>query len=209
MPKTAKKPFKLVSPEVSAAVDKPAPSTPVPEKRPHGIVKHCQANGVDCADLVLTSSDDFEDSPRPVKRPVVTTPSKFSVSSAIMSVMRLHCPCVDCPRWHFTPRRVLGFSIAHEEYRAHRKAGILEPARDVTPHLLLNTVHSIRRPPAFPITHTGLDGVIAKIREELASFKSQIHDIGRHQRRLEVTILQMGALLDNLHERAKAEDDDA
>jgi hypothetical protein len=105
--------------------------------------------------------------------------------------------------------RVLGLSIAHEEYRAHRKAGILEPARDATPHLLLNTVHSIRRPPAFPVTNAGLDGVIAKIREELASFKSQIDDIGRHQRRLEVTILQMGALLDNLHERAKAEDDDA
>ena len=37
----------------------------------------------------------------------------------------LHCPCEWCPHHHFRPHRVLGITVWHAAYRAHRAAGIL------------------------------------------------------------------------------------
>jgi hypothetical protein len=126
-------------------------------------VKRCQLNGPEVTessgdvttDILLSSSSSSDNSPPPSKRPAwLTTPrpsgdtrnGEYNHSAEVLRIMKLRCPSADCPRWHFSPHRVLGLQIHHKQYRAHRAAGILVPATGTpSPYEPLSSFSTFRR----------------------------------------------------------------
>ena len=65
-------------------------------------------------------------SPPRARRALCYTPPMWpNVRSPGPDHWTYHCPCEWCPQHHFRPHRVLGLTVWHAAYRAHRAAGIL------------------------------------------------------------------------------------
>jgi hypothetical protein len=132
-------PSRSLSDTPATPVNTPGPMTRS-AKRMFDTVKRFQLNGPDVtgssadvtSDVLLSSSSSSDNSPPPSKRPAwLTTPrpshvsgdttpitknGEYSHPAEILRIMKLRCPSADCPRWHFSPHRVLGLQIHHKQY---------------------------------------------------------------------------------------------